>query len=58
MSASMAEHGSTMAEFKGLYLSGPEQLDDLRHLRANYERHTQTIGFVFRPMSLFEEQKH
>lgn len=40
-----------------LFRSPLERLADLRHLRANYEKHTQAIYFVPGPMGLFEEAK-
>lgn len=40
-----------------LFWSPLEWLADLRHLRANYGKHTQAIYFVFGPMGLFEETK-
>lgn len=49
---------ATMAEFKRpVFGSPPERLDDLRHLRANYGKHTRAIYLVFGPVGLFEEAK-
>lgn len=49
---------ATTAEFKQpVFGSPPERLDDLRHLRANYGKHTRAIYLVFGPVGLFEEAK-
>lgn len=40
-----------------LFWSPLERLEDLRHLRGNYEKHTQAIYFAFGPMGLFERAK-
>ncbi|KAL7392692.1 hypothetical protein ABVT39_000164 [Epinephelus coioides] len=43
-----------MAEFKQPVSSRLQRLGALRHLRANYEKHTRAICFLFGPMGLFE----
>lgn len=42
-----------------LFWSAPERLEDLRHLRANYEKHTQAIFFLRSvPRASLRKQKH
>lgn len=42
-----------------LFWSAPERLEDLRHLRANYEKHTQAIFFLHLvPWASLRKQKH
>ena len=52
------EHVSTMGWIQtACFRVRWNELEDLRHLRANYEKHTQAIYFVFGPRGLFEEAK-